>query len=266
MLNKLLYNNTWNHLTVYKRAWTHLRILSTKCVYKSFFFFIIQRVKARAIPCPHQPPSRGDNTVSVAQGGTATPGSTKQLLPPDRVLRESYIYKYIYIYMPDQLNAETTLDVNLHFLSAVCYLKKRIYFQRLMLLSVYSNRFLRKVVPRVLPSCWKLSRFWPNPTWCISRRGLKTIWGNFQTAASDSCFWNKRNDWVSYKTITTNLNKNPMAYPTLFHTVGTQCLVAVFLPLVCFLPIYKQDLALNNLQWLICHKTKPKQTKPLRAF
>ena len=27
-------------------------------------------MKARAIP--HQPPTRGDNTVSVAQGGTAT--------------------------------------------------------------------------------------------------------------------------------------------------------------------------------------------------
>ena len=24
----------------------------------------------------------------------------------------------------------------------------------------------------------------------------------------------------------------------------------------------KEDLALNNLQWLICHKTKPNQTKP----
>ena len=84
--------------------------------------FII-RVKARAIPCPHQLPARGDNTVSVAQGSTATPGATKQLLPPDRVLRESYIC--IYIYTPDQLNAETTLDVNLHFLSAVCDLKKQ---------------------------------------------------------------------------------------------------------------------------------------------
>ena len=41
-----------------------------------FLIFIIQRVKARAIPYPHQPPSRGDNTVSVAQGGTATPGAT----------------------------------------------------------------------------------------------------------------------------------------------------------------------------------------------
>ena len=100
-------------------------------VYKSFiyiFFFIIQRVKARAIPYPHQPPSRGDNTVSVAQGGTATPGATKQLLPPDRVLKESYIYIYIYIYTPDQLNAETTLDGNLHFLSAVCDLKNAFTF------------------------------------------------------------------------------------------------------------------------------------------
>ena len=64
-----------------------------------YIFFIIQRVKARAIPCPHQPPSRGDNTVSVAHGGSATPGATKQLLPPDKVLRESYIYIYIYIYI-----------------------------------------------------------------------------------------------------------------------------------------------------------------------
>ena len=55
---------------------------------RSIIFFIIQRMKARAISCPHQPPSRGDNAVSVAQGGTATPGATKQLLPPYRVLRE----------------------------------------------------------------------------------------------------------------------------------------------------------------------------------
>ena len=25
--------------------------------------------------------------------------------------------------------------------------------------------------------------------------------------------------------------------------------------------MYKQDLALNNQQWLICHKTQPNQTK-----
>ena len=26
--------------------------------------------------------------------------------------------------------------------------------------------------------------------------------------------------------------------------------------------MYKQDLALNNVQWLICHKTQPNHTKP----
>ena len=33
-------------------------------VYKLFF---IIHVKARAIPCPHQPPNRGDYTVSLSQ-------------------------------------------------------------------------------------------------------------------------------------------------------------------------------------------------------
>ena len=56
----------------------------------------MQHVKARAIPCPHQLPTRGDNIVLVAQGGTATPCATKQLLPLDRVLKELYIYIYIY--------------------------------------------------------------------------------------------------------------------------------------------------------------------------
>ena len=72
-----------------------------------YIFFIIQRVKTRVIPCSHQPPTSGDNTVLVAQSGIATPSTTKQLLPPDRVLKE--------LYMPDQLRAETTLDVYLHF-------------------------------------------------------------------------------------------------------------------------------------------------------
>ena len=73
------------------------------------FFFIIQRAKARAIPCSHQPPTRVDNTVSVAQGDIATPGATKQLLSPDKVSKDIYIY----MYMPDQLRAETVLDVHL---------------------------------------------------------------------------------------------------------------------------------------------------------
>ena len=52
--------------------------------------------------------NQGDKTVSVAQGGTATPGATKQLLLPDRVFKWNI---YIYIYMSDQLKADITLDV-----------------------------------------------------------------------------------------------------------------------------------------------------------
>ncbi len=121
---------------------------------------IIQGVKACAIPCLHQPPTR---VITQFR-------KLKWVLPP-LVLRSSFchrtgylkeIYIYIYIYTPDQLRAVTTLDIKLHFQSAVCDLKnktkkKRVYFRRLMLLRVYSNRFLRNhtgmVVPRVFPSC-----------------------------------------------------------------------------------------------------------------
>ena len=71
-----------------------MKVYINVCVYIYIFIFIFssyKSVKTRAISCPHQPPARGDNTVSVAQGGTATPGATKQLL-------YIYIYMYIYIY------------------------------------------------------------------------------------------------------------------------------------------------------------------------
>ena len=41
--------------------------------------------------------NQGDNTASVAQGGTATPGATEQLLPSDRVFKRN-IYLYFYIH------------------------------------------------------------------------------------------------------------------------------------------------------------------------
>ena len=81
------------------------------------FFFIIQRVKARVIPCPHQPPTRGDNTVSVAQGSTtATYWRYQAAFATGQGIKRII---YIYIYTPDQLRAETSSDVNLHFQSAV---------------------------------------------------------------------------------------------------------------------------------------------------
>ena len=81
-----------------------MHIHATIYVITKVTFFIIQRVKARAIPCFPSAANQGDNIVSVAQGGTASPGATKQLLPPDRVFKR-YIYIYIYMYTPDQLKA-----------------------------------------------------------------------------------------------------------------------------------------------------------------
>ena len=83
------------HLKILKRKYTV--VFNITYLNDVYILFIIQRVKVHAIPCPHQPSTRDDNTVSIAQGGTATLGATKQLLPPDRVFKR-IIYIYIYIY------------------------------------------------------------------------------------------------------------------------------------------------------------------------
>ena len=76
------------------------------------------------ITCPHQPPTRGVNKVSVAQSRTATPGANKQLLPPDWILRELYIY--IYIYTPDQYKSRDYIGRQSSFLSVqIVILKKK---------------------------------------------------------------------------------------------------------------------------------------------
>ena len=138
----------------------YIHIYST-CACEYFFFII--RVKACAIPCPHQPPTRSDNTVLVAQDGTATPGTTKQLLPPYRVFKR-IIYIYIYIYTPDQLKAEIILLYWMFiFIFSVQFgiFKKHVYFWPLISLCVYRNRFLMirnhtgMVVLYAFHSCWK---------------------------------------------------------------------------------------------------------------
>ena len=95
-------------------------------------------MNARAILCPHQPPTGGDNTVSVAQSGTATPGATKQLLPLGRVLRELYIYIC-------QINKEQRLHRTLIFilsfslsLSLYIYIYRHIHLSMSIFLSFRS--------------------------------------------------------------------------------------------------------------------------------
>ena len=76
------------------------------------FIFIITTCESTCDTLLSSAAIQGDNTISVAQGGTATPGATKQLLTPDRVLKGLYIY----IYTPDQSIAKTTLGRSSSFL------------------------------------------------------------------------------------------------------------------------------------------------------
>ena len=68
------------------------------------FFFHHTTCESMCDTLPSSAANQGDNTVLVAQGSTATPDTTKQLLPPDWVFKRN-------IYTPDQLKADITLDV-----------------------------------------------------------------------------------------------------------------------------------------------------------
>ena len=57
------------------------------CIY--FFFFYHTTCESMCDTMSSSAANQGDNTVSVAQGGTATPGATEQLLPPDRVFKRN---------------------------------------------------------------------------------------------------------------------------------------------------------------------------------
>ena len=63
--------------------------------------------------------NQGDNTVSVAQGGTATPGATEQLLLPDRVFKRNIylIYLFIFIYFISEIYIYIYMCVCMHIFS-----------------------------------------------------------------------------------------------------------------------------------------------------
>ena len=89
-----------------------------------YIYIIMQRVKARAIPCPYQPPSRVITQFRLLKVVKPLLVLPSRFCRPDRVLKEMYIY--IYIYTPDQI--KQTLHwtfVHLHF-SVVCDLKMRL--------------------------------------------------------------------------------------------------------------------------------------------
>ena len=67
-------------------------------IYLPTFFFHHTTYESTCDTLTSLAANQGDNTVSVAQGGTATPGATKQLLPPDRVFKRNVYFFYIYIH------------------------------------------------------------------------------------------------------------------------------------------------------------------------
>ena len=94
-----------------------------------------------------------------------------------------------------------------------------------MSLCVYSIRLCNHtgmVVLCAFHSCWRLFTF--NQIQLDAYCAVVWRWfeATFKLRPGIPIFEKKVNDWVSKKTMTTNLNRNHMAYPTLFHAVSTQ--------------------------------------------
>ena len=80
----------------------------TIAIHRAHFFFPHATCESTCDTLPLSAANLSDNIVSADQGGTTTPGTTKQLLPPDRVFKRNI---NLSIYTPDQLKADITLDV-----------------------------------------------------------------------------------------------------------------------------------------------------------
>ena len=136
---------------------------------------------------------------------------------------------------------------------------KSVYFRPLMSLRIYSYRFLvirnqtGIVVPRAFHSCWKYLAFDQIQLDACCAMVWRRFEATFKLQSLIPIF--ERNEMtVSLKTTTINLNWNHMTYPALFHAVGTQCLISVFLPLVYFLPVFfpgdRQFREEDSLLWI----------------
>ena len=75
------------YVTIYIYIYINMYIFIYKHIHNIyiyfFFFFHHTTCESTCDTLTSSAANQGDNTVSVAQGGTATPGATKQLLPPD---------------------------------------------------------------------------------------------------------------------------------------------------------------------------------------
>ena len=85
--------NIKNRSTIHSMGF--FSFFTLRCTIKTKFFFHHTTCESTWDTLSSSATNQGDNTVSVARGGSATPGTTKQLLPPDRVFKRN-IYLYIH--------------------------------------------------------------------------------------------------------------------------------------------------------------------------
>ena len=77
-----------------------INYVAMSCLSTFFFFFHHTTCESTCDTLASSAANQGDNTVSVAQVGTATPGATEQLLPLDRIFKRNIylcIHKINYI-------------------------------------------------------------------------------------------------------------------------------------------------------------------------
>ena len=98
--NELLNKTKNSSRLIHFKVCTFFSDWTNKKLYIYIYFFIIQRVKARAIPCPHQPPTRGDNSFGSSRRYCHSWHYQAAFATGQGIKRIIYIYVYIYIYIP----------------------------------------------------------------------------------------------------------------------------------------------------------------------
>ena len=77
------------YIVIHRQTVSFYRTIDPQDAIYFFFFFHHTTCGSTCDTLASSAAIQGDNTVSIAQGGTATPGATEQLLPLDRVFKKN---------------------------------------------------------------------------------------------------------------------------------------------------------------------------------
>ena len=96
---------------------TCIQYLSESLYIYFFFFFFFHHTTCESTcdTLASSAANQGDNTVSVAQGSTATPGATEQLLPPDsKSIQYLSVSLYIYNNFKNHIHNSKTMHTHIY--------------------------------------------------------------------------------------------------------------------------------------------------------